>query len=172
MTIYINLLGGPGCGKSTLAAELFASYKKQGKSVELVTEFVKDLVWENRQSTIEIQPYVSMKQFRNLVRLQGKVDYVITDSPLIKDSVYARRYASALPECYHELLVSLHHSLGDNINILLSRTFDYDNNGRYQNESQAREIDEELEAMLKYYKIDYYSCSPILDDVLEAIYQG
>lgn len=172
MTIYINILGGPGTGKSTLAAELFARFKKQGKSVELVTEFVKDLVWENRQSTLEIQPYVSMKQFRNLVRLRGKVDYVITDSPIIKDSVYARRYTPDLPETYHKLLFELNQSLGDSINILISREFAYATEGRYQNEEQAREIDAELRFMLELHDIDYYECSPVLDDVLEAIHQG
>ena len=172
MTTYINLFGGPGVGKSTLAAEIFARYKKQGKSVELVTEFVKDLVWENRQSTLEIQPYVSMKQYRNLVRLRGKVDYVITDSPLIKDSTYARRYAPDLPQAYHELLFSLHHSLGDSINILLTREWTYNQVGRYQDEDQAKQIDSELRFMLELHEIDYYECSPILDDILEAIHQG
>jgi len=172
MTTYINLFGGPGVGKSTLAAELFARFKKQGKSVELVTEFVKDLVWENRQSTLEIQPYVSMKQFRNLVRLRGKVDYVITDSPLIKDLVYARRYAPDLPQAYHELLFRLHESLVDSINILLSREWEYDRVGRYQDEDQARELDAELRFMLELHEVDYYECSPILDDILEAIHQG
>jgi predicted ATPase len=172
MTTYINLFSGPGCGKSTLAAELFASFKKRGKSVELVTEFAKDLVWENRQATLEIQPYVSMKQFRNLARLKGKVDYVITDSPLIKDSVYARRYASDLPQAYHELLLFLHNNLGDSINILLTREFAYDSSGRYQSEDEAKDIDDEMRFMLELYDIDYYECSPVLDDALEAIHQG
>ena len=172
MTTYINLFGGPGVGKSTLAAELFARFKKQGKSVELVTEFAKDLVWENRQSTLEIQPYVSMKQFRNLARLKNKVDYVITDSPLIKDSIYARKYAKELPQAYHELLFFLHNNLGDSINILLLREYVYDSEGRYQTEEQAIAIDKELKFLLELHEIDYYECSPAIDDIIEAIHQG
>ena len=121
MTTYINLFGGPGSGKSTLAAGIFSEMKRQGKSVELVTEFAKDLVWENRQDTLAVQPYVSMKQFRNLFRLKGKVDYVVTDSPLLKDSVYAKRFTPDLPAAYHELLGHLHSSLGDHVNIFLIR---------------------------------------------------
>lgn len=172
MTTYINLFGGPGVGKSTAAAKLFAYFKKQGKSVELVTEFAKDLVWENRQSTLEIQPYVSMKQFRNLVRLRGKVDYVITDSPIIKDSVYARRYAPELPQAYHELLFFLHEHLGDSINILLTREHEYDSQGRYQSEDQAIVIDKELQFLLELHGIDYYKCSTTIDDIIEAVYKG
>ena len=172
MTTYINLFGGPGVGKSTAAAELFARFKKQGKSVELVTEFAKDLVWENRQSTLEIQPYVSMKQFRNLARLKGKVDYVITDSPIIKDSVYARRYATDLPQDYHNLLFFLHENLGDSINILLTREHVYDSEGRYQTEDQAIEIDRELRFLLELHDIDYYECSTAIDDIIEAVHQG
>jgi nicotinamide riboside kinase len=172
MTTYINIFGGPGIGKSTIAAEVFARFKKQGKSVELVTEFVKDLVWENRQSTLEIQPYVSMKQYRNLARLRDKVDFVITDSPLIKDSVYARRYAAELPQSYHELLFFLHRTLGDSINILLTREHQYMSEGRYQNEAEAIVIDKELRFLLEMHQIDYYECSTAIDDVLEAIYQG
>jgi nicotinamide riboside kinase len=172
MTTYINLFGGPSVGKSTAAAELFSRFKKQGKSVELVTEFAKDLVWENRQSTLEIQPYVSMKQFRNLARLKGKVDYVITDSPIIKDSVYARRYAPELPQDYHNLLFFLHENLGDSINILLTREHRYDSEGRYQTEDQAIEIDRELLFLLELHDIDYYVCSTAIDDIIEAVHQG
>ena len=172
MTTYINLFGGPGVGKSTIAAGLFHFMKRNDYDVELVTEFAKDLVWEDRASTLQIQPYVSMKQFRNLARLQGKVEYVITDSPIIKDSVYARRFAPDLPLSYHELLKFLHNHLGDSINILLTRTHSYDTNGRLQTETEAVELDKELKFLLELNEIDYYEVEPHIDDVVEAVYQG
>jgi GTPase SAR1 family protein len=170
--MYINLFGGPGVGKSTIAAGLFHFMKRNGYSVELVTEFAKDLVWEDRTSTLQIQPYVSMKQFRNLARLQDKVDYVITDSPIIKDSVYARRFAPELPQSYHELLNFLHRYLGDSINILLIRSHNYETNGRLQTETEAVELDKELKFLLELNDIDYYEVEPHIDDVIEAVYQG
>lgn len=172
MTTYINLFGGPGVGKSTVAAGLFHFMKRNGYDVELVTEFAKDLVWEDRTATLQIQPYVSMKQFRNLARLKGKVEYVITDSPIIKDSVYARRFAPELPQSYHELLNFLHLYLGDSINILLNRTHSYDTNGRLQTQAEAEELDEDLKLLLELYDIDYYEVDPHIDDVIEAFYQG
>jgi predicted ATPase len=172
MTTHINLFGGPGVGKSTIAAGLFHFMKRNGYSVELVTEFAKDLVWEDRATTLQIQPYVSMKQFRNLARLQGKVEYVITDSPIIKDSVYARRFAPDLPQSYHELLIFLHNHLGDSINILLTRTHNYETNGRLQTESEAIELDKELKFLLELHDIDYFEVEPTIDDIIEVLYQG
>lgn len=172
MTIYINLFAGPGAGKSTLASGLFASMKRTGESVELVTEFAKDLVWENRQATLAIQPYVSAKQYRNLARLKGKVNYVITDSPILKDSVYARRYAPKLPQAYHDLLAFMHEDLGHSINILLSRKFTYQTEGRYQDEKTAQDIDRDLKLLLHLRNVDFYECAPDIAEVMEAIHQG
>ena len=45
MTRVINLLGAPGAGKSTAAAGLFYRMKKEFLSVELVTEYAKDLIY-------------------------------------------------------------------------------------------------------------------------------
>lgn len=169
MTTYINIFGGPGIGKSTLAAGIFSEMKRQGKSVELVTEFAKDLVWENRRDTLAVQPYVSMKQFRNLFRLQGKVDYVVTDSPLLKDSVYAHRFTPDLPQAYHDLLGHLHTSLGDHINIFLTRSHAYDKVGRYQSEDEAIKIDEEIRDTLDKYSEKYIECPAKFAVVMEVI---
>lgn len=55
MMKVINLFGGPGSGKSTLAAGLFERMKIQGLSVELVTEYAKDMVWERRGNILDDQ---------------------------------------------------------------------------------------------------------------------
>lgn len=41
-TLVVNLFGGPGSGKSTGAAYVFARLKMLGYNAELVTEFAKD----------------------------------------------------------------------------------------------------------------------------------
>lgn len=41
-TLVVNLLGGPGCGKSTGAAYIFSQLKMRNIDAELVTEFAKD----------------------------------------------------------------------------------------------------------------------------------
>ena len=58
-TLYINLFGGPGVGKSTLAAGLFWFFKtnrltlKHSYVIELVREFAKDLVWAQDLYTLK-----------------------------------------------------------------------------------------------------------------------
>lgn len=168
-TTYINLFGGPGVGKSTLAAGVFYELKKRGLSIELVTEYVKELVWENRLETLTHQPYISMKQFRNLSRVKGKVDLVITDSPMLKDYIYANRYCPELPEAYYDLLAWAHHSLGNGVNIVLNRAHEYRTEGRLQTLKEAVALDNSLFDMLNDLDIEYYECDPTVSSVLEIL---
>ena len=84
----INLYCGPGGGKSTGAAKLFAHLKQQDKNVELVTEFAKQLTWQNRQVDLSNQIYVFAKQHSKLFHLEDEVDVVVTDSPLLLSLIY------------------------------------------------------------------------------------
>ena len=71
--IVINLTGGPGTGKSTLCAQLFYLLKSQDIDVEMATEYVKDLVFEESFKKIENQIYIFGKQHN---RLDGDIDYI------------------------------------------------------------------------------------------------
>lgn len=161
MTKYINVFGGPGIGKSTTAADLFVEMKKRGMKVELVSEVAKGFVWEDRSTTLSIQPYITIKQFRDLIRVKGKVDYVITDGPILLGCVYADLYASHLPPSYKQLIVDLHkQELDPSINIVLKRSFDYDSTGRYQTENEAHKLDSAISNMLDENNVRYLQWSP------------
>jgi len=84
----INLFGGPGVGKSTLAAGVFSLMKLEGKDVELVTEYAKELVWESVALENLSQLNIFANQYKRIARLDGKVEYVVTDSPLLLSSIY------------------------------------------------------------------------------------
>ena len=70
----INILAEPSAGKSTTAAGLFYKMKQDGLRVELVNEYAKDAVWDNRQDILADQLYMLAKQNRKLERLRDKVD--------------------------------------------------------------------------------------------------
>ena len=56
-TIVINLFGGPGVGKSTLCASVFARLKIMGVDCEMASEYVKDIIWEESYKKLENQIY-------------------------------------------------------------------------------------------------------------------
>ena len=108
----INLFGSPGAGKSTTAAGLFFLMKSDNKfvdSVELVTEFAKDLVYAERFKELEgdNQLYITAKQYSRLHRLKNQVDYAITDSPIIQSLMYTpENYFSSFGPFLRELFDS------------------------------------------------------------------
>lgn len=135
----INLYGGPGTGKSTTAAALFALMKRNGINVELVTEFAKDLVWTERNKELGDQIYIFGKMYHKLWRLRDKVDYVIIDSPLPLCVYYDKE---GLPG-FKDLVFNMYNTF-TNYNFRLKRHFKYQEEGRYQTESEADKVDIDL----------------------------
>ena len=87
--VVINLFGGPGLGKSTIASGLFYRMKVAGFQVESVTEYAKDVVWDQAPTKFSDQLYITAKQNRKLWRLQDQVEWIVSDSPLLLGLHYA-----------------------------------------------------------------------------------
>jgi hypothetical protein len=148
MTLVTNLYGGPGTGKSTIAALVFGKLKLRGIRAELATEYAKELTWEERHSTLEVQEYVMAKQLMRLRRVEGKVDVVVSDSPILQGLAYARPRDAA----WAEHLVNLHREM-DTFDIFLRRNPDktYDEAGRNQSRTEAEKLDGDIERILEVY---------------------
>jgi tRNA uridine 5-carbamoylmethylation protein Kti12 len=93
MKRIICLWGGPGTGKTTTAASLFAELKKRGYNAELNREYIKDWVWEKRELIDGDQVYITAKQARKeRIYMKQGLDFIITDSPLSLTTFYGNIY--------------------------------------------------------------------------------
>lgn len=160
----VNLFGGPGTGKSTTAASLFSMLKKQGKSVELVSEFAKDCVWEQRNNIFTEQDLIFAEQHRRIRRLVSRnIEYAITDSPLLLTLLYTPDW---YPKTFEPFVMDVFHSY-TNHNFFLRRnlSLQYDDTGRNQNYEQAKQKDAEMEQLLFDRGISY--CTINVNDYTE-----
>jgi nicotinamide riboside kinase len=150
-TKVINFYGGPGSGKSTMAAGLFSKLKFAGVNCEYVQEYAKDIAWEFNDlkdkplKLLEAQEYIFAKQHYRMRRLSDGVDLIITDSPLLLGLVYMSK-DFALPSLKN--VVKEANDLYDNRNFLLTRQKKYNPMGRFQTEEQALEIDVKINKFL------------------------
>lgn len=137
----INLFGGPGAGKSKIRAGLFNLMKEARISCEEVTEYAKGVTWDNNQDKLSDQLYIFAKQNRQLERLRGKVEWVISDSPLLLSMHY--RPLEYFPETFGSLVKEVWSSY-ENVNFFIDRVGSYDPVGRNQTEEEAEEIDQQI----------------------------
>jgi hypothetical protein len=145
MTVVINMFGGSGCGKSTTAALLFARLKLKGAHVELVREYVKYWAWNDRQVKEFDQIYLLGKQSAYESMLYGKVDYIVTDSPILLAGVYQEFKSngehSYVGQTAKAFMDQARQSGVVYKNFFLERSKPFDPRGRYETEEQAKEID-------------------------------
>ncbi len=169
----INLAGSPGSGKSTLSAYVFAKLKMMGINCELVTEFAKDKVWEKNNEALSNQIYIFAKQYYRITRCAGKVDVVITDSPLFLSPFYNKD--PDIDEPLKELVAKIVAKY-DNLNYFLRRVKKYNPIGRLQTEAESNEYGIHIKTMMKSFGIkfreidgDLMSADMIVQDVVEKL---
>ena len=144
--IVVNLYGGPGSGKSTIAAKVFAELKETGVNAELNTEYAKHLTWRQSFQMMKNQLYIFAKQHELLYRLRDKVDVIVTDSPLLLSLVYGEKMSEAFKK-----LVKEEYDKYENFNVFLQRPSSYQMIGRTQTLEEAKEID----SMIRYTLYDH-----------------
>ena len=112
----VVFIGGPGSGKSTIAAETFVTLKKQNINAELVTEWIRQDIWLNGPMTNiweQFRTGARQREIENAV--PTTVDYVITDSGTLTPYFYALEYCDqkdsrqrlVLHEMYKQLVTDI-----------------------------------------------------------------
>lgn len=148
-TIILGLTGAPGAGKSTGAAYVFSQLKMLGVDAELVTEFAKDMVWEENPSPFKNQAYMFGEQYYRISRLLGKVDVIVTDSPLPLSIIYNQD--PLLDEEFNNMVIKVWKGLNTR-DFFIERVKEYNPNGRNQT---VQESDSLSKIILELY--DKYS---------------
>lgn len=149
----VNLYAGPGTGKSTTAAALFAELKYRGYNTEMILEYAKDATWERRGPKVfQAQEYIFGKQHFRMARVVDEVDFVITDSPILLGLIYMPEnfYLPTLKETIKEA-----YDRYENIDIFLKRNKPYNPSGRNQTSDEAKVIDGRIKTMLSDFEIPF-----------------
>ena len=149
-TIIVGLTGAPGAGKSTGAAYVFSKLKMLGIDAELVTEFAKDKVWEESQTPFQNQAYMFGQQYYRISRCIGKVDVVVTDSPLLLSIIY--NTDERLNEHFDEMVAGVWKSF-NTMNYFIHRVKPYNPNGRNQTEEESNALSVDIIELYEKYGV-------------------
>jgi adenylate kinase family enzyme len=174
MTKIVNLIGGPGGGKTAIASGLVYELKRKHISCDAPYEFPKILAWDENHSAIKDQLYVIANQHRGIVKSWGKVDYIILDSPILLSLIYKSYYkgteypSTLYKESFDKLVLDIHRQY-DNINILLKRGNGVHNEKeRYQNLEESIELDRLIKDVLDNNELPYIEIE-VNDDTVNNI---
>ena len=169
-TLVVNFYGGPGTGKSTVTAHVYALLKWAGYNCEMAREYAKDKVWEGSLDVLDDQIHMFGEQYHRLHILQDNVDIILTDSPIILTLIYADK--SKLPYVSFKNLVMDTYDDMNNLNIVLNRTKAFESAGRLQNLEESLSLDDNIIDLLESNSVPYcnFDASPeSMNNIVELI---
>lgn len=147
MTTVISLIGGPGAGKSTMAADLYSKMKRKHMNVEMVREVAKEYAYDGRKIGPFEQIAIIGEQIKKESSLFGKVDYIVTDSPVLLGAFYFdynhnERFMNKMVQDYYRFAEKNGIKFK---NYIIPRIDEvYEKSGRFEDEADALDIDEAI----------------------------
>lgn len=162
-TLVVNLFAGPGAGKTTCAWEIASELKKRGINTEYVPEYAKELVWDENYKALADQEHIFEVQANRINRLIGKVDVVVTNSPILFSEIYGKNNSNDFKQRIWE-----EHDSHKNFNLFINRCLRFEQQGRIHNLTESKEIDNKIKNMLEknsvYYGQYFHKTVPIIID--------
>jgi predicted ATPase len=160
--IIVNLFGGPGSGKTTLAYYLAYRFKQAGFRAELVGEAAREIIYDRNPPSggvaaqlLDNQLLITGLQAERIKRLaRHDVEVAIADSPLRMGLLYVREHDMrwALQAAISAFDKEFQHQR----NVFVQRTRGhYDQESRAQSEAEAVEFDEKIKALIGHQIGDY-----------------
>ena len=123
-------------------ADLFYALKLKNKTVEMCPEIIKQWAWDGIKPNQYDQYFLMGQEIKQQSRLLGKVDYAISDSPVMQNSFY-NDYLNSKDNLYRptkdylELVERDGHIIK---NFFLFRNKPFEPKGRYQTAEEADNI--------------------------------
>jgi hypothetical protein len=168
-TKVINIIGGPGSQKSLFTAAIILYLHLHNKSVELIPDYSKSLVWQKNFEALRNQYHIAQQQFQMLELLDGQVQYLVTESSLPQILYYNENYADNICDVGKTRAQILEwYKQHNNTNIMIERgDRKYVHTGRFQDETQAQEVDRGMRGLLRREGIAFTLLKPDMDAIHE-----
>ena len=166
-TVFINLVGGPGSGKSTTAAGLFAELKKGPLKVEFLREPIQRHIYQNDTLMMQSQIPLFGEDILQLYSVNGKVDVCIRDTSLLNNIVYDREDNPL----FHSLVIQEYKKF-TNIDFFINRgDIPFEEYGRIHTYEQSLELDQKIKDVYRFANIPLIEVDSMtaVEEILDAI---
>lgn len=161
-TRVINVIGGPGSEKSLFSSAIILYLHLHHKTVELIPDYAKSLVWQKDYEALRNQYRIAQQQFQMIELLDGQVQYLVTESSLPQVLYYNEFYPENICDVGKTRKQILEwYKQHNNVNIMVERgERKYVGTGRFQNEEQAKAVDHGMRALLRREGLNYTPLKP------------
>ena len=166
-TQVINIIGGPGCDKSLFTSAIILYLSLHQKTVEQIPDFAKSLVWQKDYEALKNQYHIAQQQFRMIELLDGQVQYLVTECSLPQILYYNEHYLDNICDRAKTRSQILNwYKQHNNVNVLVERSErKYIHTGRFQDETQAREVDQGLRQTLRREGLTFTALPPEIEAI-------
>ncbi len=179
-TKIISLWGGPSTAKSSTAAGVFERIKSYHLSSELVTEYVKKWAWSSTPIEKLDQPLIFGKQSHNEKIYFGKVEYLVTCSPILLVAFYdqlmgGKPYMLPMIQEFINLAEEKYGVIYKHLFLERHNKVEFQAEGRFQKQrAEAEVMDNLIKEFLSKNNIHYesvlYDGNSYIDPVMQLVF--